>query len=234
MPKKEEACLICGKPLIYLKTADEMTCAICGKPFLSYAKCEEGHFVCDTCHSEKGVSAVLAYCRQSRSKNPVEIVQSLMAHPSVHMHGPEHHVLVGASLITAYYNAGGKVDLESALTEMKERGGKYPGGSCGFWGCCGAAVSVGMFISIITKATPLTDITWGMANKATSEALGEIADLGGPRCCKRNSFTAIKAAVNFVKANMGIAMELPEKTECSYFMKNKQCKHKGCPYYTGV
>ena len=35
---------------------------------------------------------------------------------------------------------------------MKERGGSYPGGSCGFWGCCGAAASVGMCMSILTKS----------------------------------------------------------------------------------
>ncbi|MGN1192744.1 MAG: DUF5714 domain-containing protein [Dorea sp.] len=29
-------------------------------------------------------------------------------------------------------------------------------GACGMWGCCGAAVSAEIFMSIITKANPLT------------------------------------------------------------------------------
>jgi hypothetical protein len=29
----------------------------------------------------------------------------LMAMPFCHMHGPEHHVMVGAALLTAYHNA---------------------------------------------------------------------------------------------------------------------------------
>lgn len=28
-----------------------------------------------------------------------------------HMHGPEHHIMVGAALLTAYKNAGGDIDL---------------------------------------------------------------------------------------------------------------------------
>lgn len=28
-----------------------------------------------------------------------------------HMHGPEHHVMVGAALLTAYKNAGGAIDF---------------------------------------------------------------------------------------------------------------------------
>lgn len=43
------------------------------------------------------------------------------------MHGPEHHILVGAALLAAYKNAGGKVDsFEDALEEMRHRGSEYP------------------------------------------------------------------------------------------------------------
>ena len=41
------------------------------------------------------------------------------------MHGPEHHVMVGAALLTAYKNAGGDIDLHSALIEMLNRGKKF-------------------------------------------------------------------------------------------------------------
>ena len=57
------------------------------------------------------------------------------------------------------YKRQGKIELDTALHEMKERGSEYPGGACGLWGCCGAAVSTGMFMSIITKATPLTGLS---------------------------------------------------------------------------
>lgn len=113
---------------------------------------------------------------------------------------------------------------------MKARGGEYPGGSCGLWGCCGAAVSTGMFVSIVTKATPLTGKSWGYANMMTSRALEAIARLGGPRCCKRNSFTAVIEAVKFAKEKLGVEMELSEEIKCSFSDENQQCLKKYCPY----
>ena len=43
------------------------------------------------------------------------------------MHGPEHHVLVGSALLTAYKNCGGDLDLNEALSLMEERGKQVPG-----------------------------------------------------------------------------------------------------------
>ena len=40
--------------------------------------------------------------------------------------------MVGAALLTAYHNAGGKVELWKALPEMYHRGKEVPGGACGF------------------------------------------------------------------------------------------------------
>lgn len=52
--------------------------------------------------------------------------------PFCHMHGPEHHTLVGTALLTAYHNSGGNIELLPALKEMAARGRKVPGGACGF------------------------------------------------------------------------------------------------------
>ena len=153
----------------------------------------------------------------------------MMALPFCHMHGPEHHVMVGAALLTAYRNAGGDVDLPSALTEMIRRGKSVPGGACGFWGACGAGISAGMFLSIITKATPLATDSWGLSNRMTSKALSEIGSVGGPRCCKRDSWFSILAAVDFVKEHFGIEMERPEIV-CSHSAHNAQCIGKRCPF----
>jgi len=35
------------------------------------------------------------------------------------MHGPEHHGRIGAALLTAYKNAGGIIDLPSAMLDIK-------------------------------------------------------------------------------------------------------------------
>jgi hypothetical protein len=207
-----------------------MECAFCHRKFMSYACCEDGHYVCDECHEKKGLEAIKRVCLHSDSIDPIAITREIMEDPYVYMHGPEHHVMVGAALLTAYRNAGGKINLEKAMAEMFNRGKQYPGGSCGFWGCCGAAVSVGMYTSIITEATPLTSRTWGWSNEATSRALAKIASYGGPRCCKRNSFTAIRTAVEFTKEKTGVQMELPASIICTFHEENHECLHKRCPY----
>ena len=50
----------------------------------------------------------------------------MMAEPFCHMHGPEHHVMVGSALLTAYKNAGGDINLNAALVEMMNRGRSVP------------------------------------------------------------------------------------------------------------
>ena len=91
-----------------------------------------GHYVCNECHT-KGIDSIFGVCLTETSKNPVEILNKMMNLPFCHMHGPEHHIVVGAALLTAYKNAGGDIDLSKALTEMKNRGQSVPGGACGFW-----------------------------------------------------------------------------------------------------
>lgn len=233
MSRDPGACLICGEPLRYFTEEREMTCSLCGRSFPSRAACAAGHYVCDDCHAARGVEVILDHCRNSASKDPVAMAQAIMDDPFIYMHGNEHHILVGAVLLTAYRNAGGQLELEPALQEMKRRGSAYPGGSCGFWGACGAAVSAGMFLSIATGATPLSGKSWAMANDITSKCLADIAALGGPRCCKRNSFTAIRAATEYVRAHLGVEMDLPGQIVCRWSPENQQCIRKACPYYPG-
>ena len=54
MARTPGACLICGKPLQYFPREREMTCSLCGQTFPSRASCEDGHFVCDSCHARRG------------------------------------------------------------------------------------------------------------------------------------------------------------------------------------
>lgn len=233
MKKGEGACLVCGKPLIYFQSPQKLVCIRCGNTFKARCSCEDGHYICDKCHLEQGVDRCLDFCLSCESKNPIEILEAMMADPYVHMHGPEHHVLVGVALLTAVHNAGADTDLKSTLLQMRTRGREYPGGSCGFWGCCGAAVSAGMYMSILTQATPLSKESWGWSNAVTARCLEQIAALGGPRCCKRNSYTAILAAAQYTREILGIELPLPDKVHCSYFPENRECKGMSCPYFPG-
>lgn len=225
---QNEECLICGAPLEYLPSDTMMECAICHKQELSKTRCSNGHYVCNDCHTQ-GMDSIMAVCLADTSRSPIEVLEKLMSMPFCHMHGPEHHVLVGAALLTAYKNAGGDINLHEALIEMMRRGKEVPGGACGYWGACGAAISTGMFVSIVTKNTPLSTDTWRLSNLMTSQALAQVAEHGGPRCCKRDSYLSILAAIDFSKANLGVEMEKPA-VQCSRSSQNNQCIGKKCPF----
>lgn len=223
-----EECIVCREPLEYLETGEIMECYVCHKKEMTRARCVKGHYVCDECH-RRGVDGILGLCLRESSKDPVFLLEQMMKEEFCHMHGPEHHVMVGAALLTAYRNAGGEVDLYLALVEMINRGREVPGGVCGFWGACGAGISTGIFVSIISGSTPLTAEPFGLSNLMTSKALEEIGRLGGPRCCKRDSYLSVLAAVDFVKVHFGIEMERPEVV-CSRAGQNQQCIGKKCPF----
>ena len=224
----KEECLICGAPLTYPETDEIMECALCHKKENSRTKCVDGHYVCNECHT-KGMDVIIGLCLKESSKDPVRIIGKLMDQPFCHMHGLEHHVMVGAALLTAYKNAGGDIELHQALAEMMNRGKGVPGGACGFWGACGAGISTGMFVSIISKSTPLAVEPFGLSHLMTAKALEQIGMVGGPRCCKRDSFLSILAAVDFVEQYFGVSMEKSEVV-CGYSVQNNQCIGTRCPF----
>ena len=225
----EEECLICRQPLEYLEEDVLMECAVCHKKGSSKTRCIQGHYVCSECHTQ-GMDSIIGLCLHEHSKNPIKIIDKMMAMPFCHMHGPEHHVMVGAALLTAYHNAGGKVELWKALPEMYRRGKEVPGGACGFWGACGAGISTGMYLSIVTKSTPLAEKEWGLSNQMTARALQKIGEAGGPRCCKRDSYLSIIEAVRFTEEKLGVHMEIKEFS-CTRSDRNNQCIQKACPFY---
>lgn len=224
----KEECLICGAPLEYLEADILMECEICHKKENSKTRCVHGHYVCNECHTQ-GLDSIIGVCLQETSKDPVSILEKMMDLPFCHMHGPEHHVMVGAALLTAAKNAGADLDLRQALAEIINRGKCVPGGSCGFWGACGAGISSGMFISILSQSTPLSNEPFALSHLMTSRSLARIGEIGGPRCCKRDSFLSILCAVDFVNEHFGIEMEKHEVI-CRYSPQNNQCIGKRCPF----
>ena len=228
----KEECLICKAPLEYLVQDEMMECAICSKTEPSKTRCVGGHYVCSECHTQ-GMDSILGLCLSETSKDPLEILEKMMAMPFCHMHGPEHHVMVGAALLTAYKNAGGELDFPKALQEMYSRGKAVPGGACGFWGACGSGVSAGQFLAIVTNSTPLAAEPWGLSNRMTAKALESIGKNGGPRCCKRDSYLSILAAIDFVAEHLGVHMEKSNPV-CTRSRQNNQCIGNRCPFFGGT
>ena len=222
-------CILCRKPLLYFSEERLLECCICHKLKPANASCEDGHFVCDACH-ENSREVILNLLLHSREKNPFALLEQIFRLPQVHLHGPEHHSIVPCVLITAYHNCGGEIQFERCLHEAWTRGKKIPGGACGFLGVCGAAAGAGIFASIVCGATPLTERQWEIPQRLTAACLEAMAEIGGPRCCKRTSRVAVECAASFSEKEFGIPMPVTEKA-CRYWAWNNECIRQRCPYF---
>ncbi len=180
---------------------------------------------------EERAKKIIDACVEETSKNPIEIFYNIASKDFVRIHGPEHHVLDGAALLTAFYNAGGEINLAESLTELMKRGIQMPGATCGMWGVCGAVSSMGAALSIIDGTGPLsTDTSWGKHMEFTSKALHSLAQVGGPRCCKRDAFLSFQTAIEFINENYDVQLE-SGSIECHFSEKNAQCIKEKCPFY---
>lgn len=228
----KSGCFVCGADLAYLTNKTPLTCAVCNETRWADAHCLNGHFVCDSCHTEDPCTWIERQCLRSDAIEPMELAIELMGHPCVAMHGPEHHFLVPAVLLTAYFNVKHQADLKKQkVVEARQRAQHVVGGSCGFHGACGAAIGVGIFVSLVTEATPMSGNEWRLCNTATAEALARIADGGGPRCCKHNTFLALESAVEFCSAHLG--QDLPAgRVSCGFFHHNRECRGIACEFFT--
>jgi hypothetical protein len=226
-------CIICGADIIYLKEQIEKECYYCKCKIGTNTICNSGHFICDSCHSADALTLIEKFCVNTDIMDPIEMANILMKYPELKMHGTEHHFLIPAVLLTAYYNFIKNPKLkEDMIVKARTRAKKVPGGNCGFLGNCGAAVGTGIFVSLITGATPLSKQEWRVSNLMTAESLHKIAVSGGPRCCKRNTFIAILEAVKFVKKHLNIRLVSPDIINCEYSELNNECIGKECRFYT--
>lgn len=225
-------CLVCGEELVYEKQTDQLECFYCKQVYDSNAKCKNGHYVCDRCHSLPAMELIESYCIASKSESPLELALTLMRNPNIKMHGPEHHFLVPAVLLASYYNI--KQDYGEKATKIrmaKKRAEQILGGFCGFYGTCGAAVGTGIFLSLITDATPLSAAEWKLVNLVTAKSLLTVAEHGGPRCCKRNTFLALLEAANFVKEHFGVSFEISKELKCEFYPLNNECLQQNCLFH---
>ena len=226
---RPENCVVCGKPLVYFSEEKLMQCHICGKMKPANAACEDGHFVCDECHSSGG-AVVLDHLLNSSERDPMVLFLQVCQLDGVHLHGPEHHSMVPCVLLTAYRNCGGELDLQTALPEGWKRGQKLVGGACGFLGVCGAASGAGIFASIVSGATPLTPRQWAIPQKLTAACLEAMTKIGGPRCCKRTGRIAIECAAQFSGKEFGVPLPCSQP-KCDYSGRNRECIRRRCPFF---
>lgn len=216
------------------KKDDALRCSYCMEEIINAETITDkmGMAVCSNCEAKSVKDVIYDCCLASDSAAPIEMAIHLMKFPGFKMHCPEHHFLVPAVLLSAYSNRVKRKDkLEKWLIAASQRSEKVPGAFCGTHGSCGAAVGTGMFISIITGATPYKTEEWKLANSMTGRSLLKMAAYGGPRCCKRVSFVVIQEACSFLKESFNISLSVPEKIECTFHSDNQECLKNNCLFY---
>lgn len=165
-----------------------------------------------------------------KSKNPIVIFTSLVNKDEIPMHGPIHHFIDGATILTAIHNVQNDFDLSEALDELFNRAETMPGAICGNWGVCGSASSVGAALSILHKSGPLSsDEHYKNHMELVSRILHKISEVGGPRCCKRNAYISLSTTIQFLKEKYNIDLEISD-IKCDFSNKNNQCIGAKCPY----
>jgi hypothetical protein len=228
-------CLICAQPLVYFNEYRQLPCELCGRTYDSRVSCKNGHFVCDSCYESSANDLIEKVCIESDSTQPVELAITLMRNPVVKMHGPEHHFLVPAVLLAACYNKLNEPgEKEQKIRIARKRAENVLGDFCGFYGACGAGIGTGIFIALYTDSDPLAREHWGLSNLMTAESLRCIGALGGPRCCKRDTFIALKSAVKFLKQIFDVHLEIPKAITCEFSEMNRDCIEDDCPFHVKV
>ncbi|RWX48201.1 Radical SAM superfamily enzyme, MoaA/NifB/PqqE/SkfB family [Candidatus Electrothrix aarhusensis] len=224
-------CTVCGEELVYQSdSGTTASCYFCETEAVTPCTCTAGHYVCDSCHQLEGLAVVRSVCLNSTEKDVIGLMNRIRNHPSVPMHGPEHHALVPGVILAAYRNNGGAISRDIIATGI-DRGSNVPGGACGFWGCCGAAIGAGIAASLILEATPLKADERQHSLGFTAEILAEIAKMNAGRCCQRDSWLALSHASRLSEEFFGIALPAEAVLHCNQYEKNRECIRKRCPLW---
>ncbi len=228
--RHRSGCMVCGSELLYDNEAGEKSCHFCGSREKTNTECRKGHFICDACHQQEGVKVIRHICLTTREKDMIALLTTIRSHPAVPMHGPEHHGMVPGVILAAYRNSGGDISREVIAAGI-ERGSNVPGGACGFWGSCGAAIGAGIAAALILDATPLTPNPRQQAQEFTAKILADIAEITGGRCCQRESWLALTHTALLSEEFFGVRMQIEATIHCDQYRKNRECIRKQCPLW---
>ncbi len=228
--RQQSGCMVCGTALVYHPVEQPATCHYCGRLLSSNATCEQGHFVCDECHTGDALELIERLCAASDTVDAVQLFSSIRQHPSMPLHGPQYHALVPGVLLSCLRAAGHPVSDEQ-LHAAIQRGAEVCGGSCGFWGVCGAATGVGIGFSVLLEATPLKAAARQTVQEIVQQVLAEIAGYQAARCCQRDCWIALRAALRIATERWQLSLTALQPFACSQMARNKECLGLDCPLW---
>jgi hypothetical protein len=222
--------MCCGSQILYLEQDLEKACYYCGNMSPANAVCEKGHFVCDNCHSGDAVDVVKHICLTTRETDMIDLMNTIRSHPSIPLHGPEHHFMLPGVMVSTYRNLGGNVNHQDITTAI-DRGKSVPGGTCAFWGACGAPLGAGIAFGIMIKSNPIKPVERQIVQKITGKIIDKLGTLRASRCCQRETWTSLKMVALFSKEFLPIPLRAEGSTRCFQKKFNKECPGKPLPFF---
>ena len=169
--------------------------------------------------------------KKEQGTNPVVIFKQIAEKEYISIHGSEHHILDGASLLVAYKKRRWRDRLRTGIGQADVRRTSDAGSNVRFmenmrsnhihWRCtCNHRRNRSAFNR------------WNMGNhmQFTSKAIGELGAINRPRCCKRDAMIAFKNGIDYVDAHYGVTLQY-EQMQCGFTDFNEQCIKERCPFH---
>lgn len=228
-----KSCILCGDELHSLDYPVETICDYCGKRIKCSTQCENSHYICDTCIKIPANDFIKNVCLKYNDTDPIALAVEIMNTPIIRMFGPEHHFIVPAVLITVVFNKQkrSKDELKDILNIVEQRAINEAPAHCSYnLNQCGAAIGAGIFLSIFMEQSLSTEDEWSLSNQFVAHCLKKVAESGGPRCCKRDTYLSLEGAVEFLKEKFAIELPLCE-AKCTFSARNNSCGHENCSFY---
>jgi hypothetical protein len=201
---------------------------------ISYQKFRESALATPCCGETIGemTERVIALARSEvKGTSPAAALEDLLSTiEGLPVHGLWHHSVAGELLLICLRNAGHAI-ADDLIDEVVERGRLTPPGACGFLGPCGALVSAASAYAILLGSTPVAADRRERLLQSHARLASRLASLGGSRCCKKSTYTALELAQDeFAK----LGFELPREEfagRCRFFADNETCDGAECVYF---
>lgn len=230
----DRRCALCGSELRDSGIMKKNICSVCGNIYDSGIECAKGHFVCESCDALDVLDFVEKYCVNCASEEPLGTALLLMRSPKFRMHGSEHIYLTVAVLLTAYYNRLKDFEAKRAkLADAKYRLSRMPEMLVNEYGMSSVGLAAGLFVALITNATPQTAREWKMCNLMAAEAYSSIARFNAVRCNKRDVFLVIVECLHFLREYFD-QIFTHRGVDCEFTKTNSDCMGPSCPFYAPV
>ena len=232
--KEISICVLCGDKLEHLEKAITVHCDNCRQTAPATSRCLSGHIICDDCMNQPVNELVKTKCLNYSGNDPMQLAVDIMNSPLVQMHGAEHHFILPAVMLTVTKSQNSRSNSLAELLEIAEnRAMSEICDDCNFAvNSCGAALGAGIFLEMLNNIDEPSEGQWAaMSSELTALCLNKIAKHGGPRCCKRDTYFAIEACVEFLNDRYSISLPI-SKAKCTFSLRNNSCGREECTFYS--